>query len=39
MRYDSWGNLISRCNGEEEQHYTYDADNRLIRARMAPGTG
>ncbi|MFS4571900.1 RHS repeat-associated core domain-containing protein, partial [Erwinia amylovora] len=32
-RYDVWGNLVSRRHGLNEQHYTYDADNRLIRAR------
>ncbi|CAI0845535.1 Cell wall-associated polypeptide CWBP200 [Serratia ficaria] len=32
-RYDAWGNLISRRNGIYEQHYRYDADNRLIQAR------
>ncbi|CCG88191.1 RHS repeat-associated core domain-containing protein [Erwinia piriflorinigrans] len=32
-RYDAWGNLVSRRHGVNEQHYTYDADNRLIRAR------
>ncbi|AIA48815.1 RHS family protein [Serratia sp. FS14] len=31
-RYDAWGNLISRRNGLYEQHYRYDADNRLVRA-------
>ncbi|WP_049216524.1 RHS repeat domain-containing protein, partial [Serratia marcescens] len=30
-RYDAWGNLISRRNGLYEQHYRYDADNRLVR--------
>ncbi|NIF24409.1 hypothetical protein F3J40_22815 [Pantoea sp. Acro-835] len=35
-RYDPWGNLISRRCGWLEQHYEYDDDNRLIRAR---GTG
>lgn len=35
-RYDAWGNLVTRRSGADEQHYTYDADNRLIRAR---GTG
>ncbi|MCK8295953.1 hypothetical protein LW983_17160, partial [Erwinia amylovora] len=32
-RYNVWGNLVSRRHGLNEQHYTYDADNRLIRAR------
>ncbi|ADP11312.1 Rhs-family protein [Erwinia sp. Ejp617] len=32
-RYDVWGNLVSRRHGVNEQHYTYDADNRLIHAR------
>ncbi len=32
-RYDAWGNLVSRRHGQHEQHYAYDADNRLIRAR------
>lgn len=31
-RYDAWGNLISRRNGLYEQHYVYDADNRLTAA-------
>ncbi|KAA8999056.1 type IV secretion protein Rhs [Affinibrenneria salicis] len=31
-RYDAWGNLISRRSGSDEQHYRYDADNRLIEA-------
>ncbi|WP_240666827.1 RHS repeat-associated core domain-containing protein, partial [Serratia marcescens] len=31
-RYDAWGNLISRRNGLYEQHYRYDADNRLVQA-------
>jgi RHS repeat-associated protein len=31
-RYDAWGNLVSRRNGMYEQHYRYDADNRLIQA-------
>ncbi|CAX61338.1 RHS/YD repeat-containing protein [Erwinia billingiae Eb661] len=35
-KYDGWGNLISRRNGADEQHYRYDADNRLIKAS---GTG
>ncbi len=34
-RYDAWGNLISRRNGLYEQHYRYDADNRLVRATAA----
>ena len=36
MKYDHWGNLVSRRNGLYEQHYAYDADNRLVSAR---GTG
>lgn len=32
-RYDAWGNLVSRRHGQHEQHYAYDADNRLISAR------
>jgi RHS repeat-associated protein len=32
-RYDAWGNLVRRRNGAFEQHYVYDADNRLIQAR------
>ena len=36
MEYDGWGNLIRRRRGAEEQHYAYDAENRLISAR---GTG
>ncbi|MCW0350877.1 hypothetical protein NB701_004239 [Pantoea ananatis] len=32
MKYDWWGNLISRRSGLYEQHYEYDAENRLIRA-------
>ena len=36
MKYDSWGNLVSRRNGLYEQHYAYDAENRLVSAR---GTG
>lgn len=36
MKYDAWGNLVSRRNGLHEQHYTYDAENRLI---AATGTG
>jgi len=32
-RYDAWGNLVSRRNGLYEQHYRYDADNRLIHAQ------
>ncbi|MGL6019745.1 MAG: RHS repeat-associated core domain-containing protein [Gibbsiella quercinecans] len=31
-RYDAWGNLVSRRSGLYEQHYTYDGDNRLVRA-------
>ncbi|BEN39835.1 hypothetical protein SMKC049_16270 [Serratia marcescens] len=31
-RYDAWGNLISWRNGLYEQHYRYDADNRLVQA-------
>ncbi|BEN15963.1 hypothetical protein SMKC004_17580 [Serratia marcescens] len=31
-RYDAWGNLIGRRNGLYEQHYRYDADNRLVQA-------
>ncbi len=36
MKYDHWGNLVSRRNGLYEQHYAYDAENRLVSAR---GTG
>ena len=36
MKYDSWGNLVSRRIGLYEQHYAYDAENRLVSAR---GTG
>ena len=36
MKYDGWGNLVSRRSGLYEQHYEYDAENRLIRAE---GTG
>lgn len=36
MRYDSWGNLVSRRQGLYAQHYVYDAENRLI---SATGTG
>ena len=36
MKYDWWGNLVSRRSGLYEQHYEYDAENRLIRAE---GTG
>ncbi len=32
MKYDWWGNLVSRRSGLYEQHYEYDAENRLIRA-------
>ena len=31
-RYDAWGNLVSRRSALNEQHYVYDADNRLLRA-------
>ena len=31
-RYDAWGNLVSRRSGLSEQHYVYDADNRLLQA-------
>ena len=31
-RYDGWGNLTRRRNGVYQQHYVYDADNRLIKA-------
>ncbi|MEB6334755.1 RHS repeat-associated core domain-containing protein [Serratia rhizosphaerae] len=31
-RYDAWGNLTRRRNGLYEQHYVYDADNRLTAA-------
>ena len=33
MKYDHWGNLVSRRNGLYEQHYAYDAENRLVSAR------
>ncbi|HAS1786102.1 TPA: hypothetical protein I4G64_14675 [Enterobacter cloacae] len=36
MKYDAWGNLVSRRIGLYEQHYAYDAENRLVTAR---GTG
>ena len=36
MKYDHWGNLISRRNGLYEQYYVYDVENRLVSAR---GTG
>ena len=36
MKYDHWGNLVSRRNELYEQHYAYDAENRLVSAR---GTG
>lgn len=36
LHYDSWGNLTRRRNGLHEQHYQYDAENRLIAAH---GTG
>ncbi|MGP3591501.1 RHS repeat-associated core domain-containing protein [Vagococcus sp. WN89Y] len=36
MQYDAWGNLTRRRSGLYEQHYTYDAENRLLSAR---GTG
>ncbi len=36
MKYDWWGNLVSRRSGLYEQHYQYDAENRLITAE---GTG
>lgn len=36
MQYDAWGNLTRRRGGLYEQHYTYDAENRLLSAR---GTG
>ncbi|MDJ0042740.1 RHS repeat-associated core domain-containing protein [Pantoea allii] len=36
MKYDWWGNLVSRRSGLYEQHYEYDAENRLIQAE---GTG
>lgn len=32
MKYDGWGNLVSRRSGLYEQHYEYDAENRLIKA-------
>lgn len=36
MQYDAWGNLTRRRNGLYEQHYAWDAENRLISAQ---GTG
>ncbi|MGS6341652.1 RHS repeat-associated core domain-containing protein, partial [Enterobacter intestinihominis] len=36
MKYDHWGNLVSRRIGLYEQHYAYDAENRLV---SAGGTG
>ncbi len=36
MQYDAWGNLTRRRTGLYEQHYRYDAENRLISAQ---GTG
>lgn len=36
MQYDAWGNLTRRRSGLHEQHYMYDAENRLLTAR---GTG
>ncbi len=36
MEYDTWGNLVSRRSGTGDQHYVYDAENRLIKAE---GTG
>ena len=36
MKYDTWGNLVSRRNATGDQHYVYDAENRLIKAE---GTG
>ncbi|MFJ5405843.1 hypothetical protein ACIPTZ_20870 [Pectobacterium sp. CHL-2024] len=32
-QYDSQGNLTRRRDGETEQFYKYDADNRLLEAR------
>jgi RHS repeat-associated protein len=32
MKYDAWGNLIRRRSGQYEQHFTWDAENRLITA-------
>ena len=32
-QYDGQGNLIRRKTGLTEQHYRYDADNRLVEAR------
>ncbi|WP_312468272.1 RHS repeat-associated core domain-containing protein, partial [Pseudescherichia sp.] len=36
MEYDTWGNLVSCRSGTGDQHYVYDAENRLIKAE---GTG
>jgi len=36
MKYDHWGNLVSRRSGLYEQHYVYDDENQLISAQ---GTG
>ncbi|MEK0169764.1 RHS repeat-associated core domain-containing protein, partial [Pseudescherichia vulneris] len=36
MKYDTWGNLVSRRSATGDQHYVYDAENRLIKAE---GTG
>ncbi|MDN8598864.1 RHS repeat-associated core domain-containing protein [Citrobacter sp. S2-9] len=36
MQYDAWGNLVRRRSGLYEQHYAWDAENRLISAQ---GTG
>ncbi len=36
MQYDGWGNLVSRRHGLHQQHFVYDAENRLI---SASGTG
>ncbi len=36
VQYDAWGNMTRRRSGLYEQHYTYDAENRLVSAR---GTG
>ncbi|WP_144818520.1 RHS repeat-associated core domain-containing protein, partial [Enterobacter sp. DE0047] len=36
MEYDTWGNLVSRRSATGDQHYVYDAENRLIKAE---GTG
>ncbi len=32
MKYDEWGNLVSRRSGLSQQNYVYDAENRLIQA-------